>query len=127
MNLGNILCRLINKFSLEFWKFQLQVINVVKGCMEVNLNPNPGILKCNLTQIIIGTMPILVFVIPTVCTGAFAAKTAAIWATLTTLMFTVSCIICATLGVSSGYAVQEVQIVFWCTSSSALSALEINR
>mmetsp|Transcript_16658 Transcript_16658/g.41232 ORF Transcript_16658/g.41232 Transcript_16658/m.41232 type:complete len:622 (+) Transcript_16658:2185-4050(+) len=67
-----------------------------------------GILRVSLRQILLGTLPIFIFVAPTVMTGAFKRKTDKIYVTLTSLLFLFSVLLACAMGVAACYAIQEV-------------------
>ncbi len=67
-----------------------------------------GILRCPISQILIGTAPIFFFVVPTVCTGAFKRETEKIFLTLTSLFLMLSVLFSCVFGVSAAFACQEV-------------------
>ena len=68
-----------------------------------------GLLRCSLFQIMLGTTPILFFIAPTVFAGAFYLKPPdSIYASLASLMFVLSAIMCGCFGVAATYAFQGV-------------------
>ncbi|CAD7949427.1 unnamed protein product [Amoebophrya sp. A120] len=67
-----------------------------------------GILRCRLSQMLLGTCPIFIFVTPTVMTGAFKRKTDKIFVTLTALLLFFSVLLACAMGVAACYAIQEV-------------------
>ena len=66
-----------------------------------------GLLKCNLLQMMIGSLPVVIFIAPFVLTGAFFLRTEPIYTSAGTFLFLISMIVCTVFGVCAGYAVQE--------------------
>jgi predicted membrane protein len=66
-----------------------------------------GLLKCNLAEMMIGTLPMIFLIIPTVLTGAFFLKTDPVYSTIGSFLFICSLFVCAANGMYATYAVQN--------------------
>jgi hypothetical protein len=66
-----------------------------------------GLLKCDLWEMLFGTCPMILLIVPTVLTGAFFLKEDAIYATIGGMLFVMSLLICAFMGLCATYAVQN--------------------
>ncbi len=64
-----------------------------------------GLLKCKLSQMMLGTAPIIVFVTPVVMTGAFFLRPEPTYATMGGFLLLTSMIICTGFGVLAGFSV----------------------
>ena len=66
-----------------------------------------GLLHCDLSQMMLGTSPIIVLVAPTVLTGAFFLQEDPVYSTVGTMLFMASLVICCILGLLATYSVQD--------------------
>lgn len=65
-----------------------------------------GLLKCDLKEMMLGTLPMILLIIPTVLTGAFFLKTDPVYSTVGAFLFICSLFVCAGNGMYATYAVQ---------------------
>ena len=66
-----------------------------------------GLLKCDLKEMMLGTLPMILLIVPTVLTGAFFLKTDPVYSTIGSFLFIMSLLVCAGNGMYATYAVQN--------------------
>ena len=65
-----------------------------------------GLLKCDLKEMMMGTLPMILLIIPTVLTGAFFLKTDPVYSAIGSMLFVTSLLVCAGQGLIATYAIQ---------------------